>query len=85
MCTPPSDHSDGSGDLLVTIIETLETCGLPADAYQLHDYVDVEALERLHDSSAEDVAVQFSVQGVRLDVSPESVRIIEEHADSTGE
>jgi len=44
MHSPPTDSSGGPNDLVVEIIETLETCGLEDDAYQLHDYVDVDAL-----------------------------------------
>jgi len=47
MHSPPTDSSGGPNDLVVEIIETLETCGLEDDAYQLHDYVDVDALEQL--------------------------------------
>ena len=43
--------SDTSPDLLVEIVETLEAHGLASDSYQLHDAVDVEALEHLLESS----------------------------------
>ena len=46
MHSPPVDDSDQSSDLLVEIVDALETYGLERDAYQLHDYVDVEALEQ---------------------------------------
>jgi len=36
MHSPPTDSSGGPNDLVVEIIETLETCGLEDDAYQLH-------------------------------------------------
>ncbi|UPV77089.1 hypothetical protein M0R89_21985 (plasmid) [Halorussus limi] len=77
MHSPPSDSSGGSNDLLVEIIETLETCGLEDDAYQLHDYVDVEALEQLVASSDEDIAVQFTVEGIQLTVTGDGVKIID--------
>jgi len=47
MRSSPTDSSDESSDLIVEIIETLEACGLENDTYQLHDYVDVDALEKL--------------------------------------
>ena len=84
MHSPPWDSSGGSNDLLVEIIETLETCGLEDDAYQLHDYVDVEALEQLVASSDEDIAVQFTVEGIQLGVSPEGVDVVVEDQPDTG-
>lgn len=84
MHSPPWDSSGGSNDLLVEIIETLETGGLEDDAYQLHDYVDVEALEQLIASSDEDIAVQFTVEGIQLDVSPEGVDVVVEDQPDTG-
>jgi len=73
----PSTPSDSatSPDLLVDIIETLEVHGLPRDSYQLHDAVDVEALDRLLASSAGDVEVRFTVEGVQLVVTQDSVDV----------
>jgi hypothetical protein len=65
-----------SSDLLVDIIETLEACGLDRDEYQLYDAVDVEALEQILHSSSGDIEVQFTVEGIRLSVTPESVDIL---------
>ena len=79
MHSSPTDSSDGSSDLLGEIIETLETCGHEDDAYVLQDHVDVEALDQLIASSDGDVAVQFSVEGIQLDVSPESVDVLGEN------
>jgi len=70
----PSD-SETSSDLLVEIVETLEVHGLPSDSYQLHDAVDVEALDRLLESSAGDVEVRFTVEGVQLVVTQDSVDV----------
>ena len=70
----PSD-SETSPDLLVDIIETLEVHGLPRDSYQLHDAVAVEALDRLLASSAGDVEVRFTVEGVQLVVTQDSVDV----------
>ncbi|WP_181692600.1 HalOD1 output domain-containing protein [Natronomonas sp. LN261] len=68
--------SGGSADLLVDIIETLEACGVNRDEYQLYDSIDIEALEQLLNSSTEDVEVQFTVEGVRLAVTPGSVDVL---------
>lgn len=86
MSSSPSDHAGGPNDLLIAITESLEACGLKNDAYRLHDYVDVEALEQLLASSDGDIVVQFSVRGVQLAVSQESVEVlIEEPPDSVDE
>lgn len=86
MHSPSTGSSDGSSDLLVEIIETLEACGLEDDAYQLHDYVDPGALEQLITSADEGIAVQFTVEGIPLDVSPDGVDVIvENQTDSVGE
>ncbi|MGQ3330805.1 HalOD1 output domain-containing protein [Halorubrum sp. FL23] len=86
MHSPPSDSSGGSSDLLVELIETLEACGLEDDAYQLHNYVDVEALQQLLASADGDLAVQFTVEGIPLDVSPDGVDVIvEDESDSITE
>jgi hypothetical protein len=62
-------------DILSDIVETLEARGLDPDEYQLYDSIDVEALEQLL-SSATDVEVRFSVEGVRLVATPERVAVL---------
>ncbi|MDL0141720.1 HalOD1 output domain-containing protein [Halobacterium salinarum] len=81
----PSDSSDRSNDLLIEIIETLEACGIEEDTYQLHDYVDLDALEQLLASPNDNISVQFTVEGVQLDVSPKSVDVLGEDRSSTTE
>ncbi|REA00874.1 hypothetical protein DEQ92_18870 [Haloferax sp. Atlit-6N] len=86
MQSPPTGSSGGSSDLLVEIVETLEACGLDDDAYQLHEYVDPGALEQLIASADETIAVQFTVEGIPLGVSPDGVDvIIEDEPQSVGE
>jgi len=68
--------SETSPDLLVEIVETLEVHGLPSDSYQLHDAVDVEALEQLLASSAGDVEVRFTVEGIQLVVTHDGVDVL---------
>ncbi|WP_236995993.1 HalOD1 output domain-containing protein [Natronorubrum daqingense] len=65
-----------STDLLVDIIETLEACGVDRDEYQLYDSIDVTALAGILHSSSGDVEVQFTVEGIRLAVTPESVDVM---------
>ncbi|WP_435066109.1 HalOD1 output domain-containing protein [Halobaculum sp. EA56] len=69
-------NSDTSPDLLVEIVETLEAHGLPSESYQLHDAVDVEALEQLLASSSGDVEVRFTVEGIQLVVTHDGVDIL---------
>lgn len=71
-----TNGSGGSPNLVVDIIETLEACGLDQYEYQLNDSVDVEALEQILRSSSGDVEVQFTVEGTRLAVTPESVDVL---------
>ncbi|WP_418286889.1 HalOD1 output domain-containing protein [Halorubrum sp. DTA46] len=86
MHSPSIGSSDGSSDLLVEIIETLEACGLEDDTYQLHDYVDPGALEQLIASADEEIVVQFTVEGIPLAVSPDGVDVIvEDESDSVDE
>jgi len=86
MHSPSTGSSDGSSDLLVEIIETLEACGLKDDSYQLHDYVDPDALEQVIASADEAITVQFTVEGIPLDVSPEGVEVIvEDESDAVTE
>jgi hypothetical protein len=70
--------SQPSSDLLVDIIETLETCGLDRDDYQLQDWVDVEALEQLLASSNGDISVRFTVRDVQLVATPNEVQVLVE-------
>jgi|AntRauMinimDraft_4_1070384.scaffolds.fasta_scaffold00197_3 hypothetical protein len=72
---PPSRDGD-SDDLLLDIVETLETCGLGRDEYQLQEYVDVDALENLVSHSGGDVEVRVTVEGVSLSVSKDGVYVL---------
>jgi hypothetical protein len=72
--TPSRD--DGSDGLLLDIVETLETCGLCRDEYQLQEYVDVDALEQIVSSSDGDVEVRVTVEGVSLSVSKDGVHVL---------
>jgi len=72
-----------SSTLVVEIVEILEACGLDRTDYQLHDTVDVDALERLLATSGGDVAVQFTVEGVQLVVTTTGVQVVSE--DSANE
>ena len=86
MHSPTTGRSGGPNELLVEIVETLEACGLEDDSYQLHEYVDPGALEQLIASADENIAVQFTVEGIPLNVSPDGVDVIVEgESQSVGE
>jgi hypothetical protein len=74
-------NPDSSPTHLVKIVETLEACGLPWDSYQLHDVVDVEALEQVLARSDGDIEVHVTIEGIRLAVTPSDVTVLPD--DST--
>ncbi|WP_262181292.1 hypothetical protein [Haloarcula laminariae] len=77
--------SQPSSNLLIDIIETLETYGLDRDDYQLQDWVDVEALEQVLASSKGDISVRFTVRDVQLVATPDEVQVlVESSSDSDG-
>ncbi|WP_128904726.1 hypothetical protein [Halobellus captivus] len=63
--------------LTVEIIETLESCGVDRDQYQLHDYLDVEAFEQLVAGSSGAVEVRVTVEGIQLAVTGDAVEIVD--------
>ncbi|TQQ78562.1 hypothetical protein EGH24_14135 [Halonotius terrestris] len=71
--------------LTVEIIEALESCGVDRDQYQLHDYIDVEALEQLVAQSSGPVEVRVTVEGIQLAVMGNSVEIIDSEGGCSGE
>jgi len=72
-----SKRAGAPADLLINIIETLEAQGLDRGEFQLHDYVDVDALEQILYSSNEDVEAQFTVEEIQLAVTPVSVDVLD--------
>jgi hypothetical protein len=78
MNSSASDGQDRSSELLIELVEVLELHGLPSDSYQLHDVVDVEALEGLIASSAGGMEVQFIVEGVQVVVTEDGVAVSHE-------
>lgn len=71
------DTGGEPNETLLRIVETLEDEGVSQESYRLQETVDVEALERLVDSADDDVAVRLTVRGVRLEVTPVEVRVLE--------
>lgn len=86
MHSSASDGSDAAGDLVVEIIEALEAYGLDSTQYQLHDFVDVDALERVLSSASGPIEIRFTVEGVRVVVTPDGVETAADtHASSSGQ
>lgn len=72
-----SGSRDGrSTELVIEIVDTLEACGLDPSSYQLYDYVDVEALEQVCASSSGDIEVRFTVEGIRIAVTSDTVTVL---------
>ncbi|SFS91636.1 HalOD1 output domain-containing protein [Halostagnicola kamekurae] len=72
----PASGDERSTELVVEIVDTLEACGLDPDSYQLYDYVDVEALEQVCASSNGDIEIRFTVEGIRIAVTPDTVTVL---------
>jgi len=77
MCASPSSGTDDSEEFLLEVVDTLEAHGHDAKSYQLHDYVDVDALERLLSASADGLEVRFTVEDVSLAVTGDGVRVLD--------
>lgn len=66
-----------SDNLVTEIVETLETCGVSWDDYQLYNVVDVEAVEQLMASTGDGgVEICFAVEGIPLSVTPDGVDVL---------
>ncbi|MFW5905824.1 MAG: HalOD1 output domain-containing protein [archaeon] len=70
---------------MIDIVETLETCGLDRDEYQLYDFIDVEALQQLVDSGRGDVEVRFTVEGIQLAVTADGIDVLSEREFRTAD
>jgi len=76
MSSPPAYNPNRTSDLIAEITDTLTACGLDEGDYQLLDSVDVEALAQLRASASEELAVRFTVEGVRLVVTADEVNVL---------
>lgn len=79
MCTSTSPGAGEPHDLLLEIIDALDARGLDSRSYQLHDFVDVDSLERLLATSDGGVEVRFTVKGIDLVVTADDVRVLDEN------
>lgn len=59
--------------LIVEIVEALNDQGMASASYQLHDYVDPDALEQVVASVSGDFTVAFTVETMRVVVTPDGV------------
>lgn len=62
--------------LVVEIVTALEERGLSRHAYQLHNSVDPDALERLVDSIDGEFSISLTVEGVDVEITEEGVRTV---------
>lgn len=76
MKAKPASRDGRSTELVVEIVDTLEACGLDPDSYQLYDYIDVEALDEVCASSSGDLEVRFTIEGIRIAVTPDTVTVL---------
>ena len=59
--------------LVVEIVDALADQGVASDSYQLHDYVDLDALSQLLDSVDGPFSVSFTVEDLRVAVTEDGV------------
>ena len=81
----PASRDGQSTELVVQIVDTLEACGLDPGSYQLYDYVDVEALEQVCASSSGNPEVRFTVEGIRIAVTPDTVTVLLDESTTASE
>jgi len=76
MTDQPPPRDSNADDLLLDVVETLETRGLCRDQYQLQEHVDVDALDQLVFESDADVEIRVTVEGVTLSVSKDGIHAL---------
>ncbi len=62
--------------LLFEIVDALEEEGLGQGEYQLHQWIDIEALERLIESADADLEVRFAVAEFQILVMQSEVQVV---------
>ncbi|WP_082146812.1 helix-turn-helix domain-containing protein [Halostagnicola sp. A56] len=80
-----ASRDEQSTELVVEIVDTLEACGLDPDSYQLYDYVDIEALEQVCATSSGDPELRFTIEGIRIAVTPDTVTVLLDESNTTPE
>jgi len=71
--SPSSPAPNGEHSLVVEIVEALEEEGLDGETYQLHQYVDPDALTQLVASLNGEFTVSFTVDTIHVDVTQNGV------------
>ena len=82
MSSTSANGSGYSNNIVVDITETLEACGINRDEYQLYNYIDIDALERVLDSSSEEIKIHFIVEGIPLVVTSGSIDVLTSEVSS---
>jgi len=76
MVSTQTNEASEAGDLIVNILETLEAHGQDPDEYLLYETLNAATAEKLIDESDNTVEIRFTVEGVRLAVTSEHVRVL---------
>jgi len=71
--SPAPPGAGGPNGVVIEIVDALEASGLARDAYQLHDYVDPDALAQLTHSIKGEFTVTFTVETTHVHVTHEGV------------
>ena len=71
--SPGFPNANGSDSVVVEIVEVLEENGVGRESYQLHQYVDPDALGQFVASLDGEFTVTFTVENVRVEVTQEGV------------
>lgn len=69
--SPPD--ANGTSSVVLAIVEALETHGMDRDTYQLHRYVDPDALDQLVTSLDDPFSITFTVETVQVEVTQDGV------------
>lgn len=68
---------EGMADaLVVDIVEKLEERGLSRYAFQLHDSVDPDALERVVESLEGEFSMTLTIEGIEIEITEEGVQVV---------
>lgn len=62
--------------LTVEIVNVLDSHGIGHDTYTLHDYIDVEALEKILASADPNLTVQLTIEGIPMSITRDGVHVL---------
>jgi len=62
--------------LTVKIIEKLKANGIDPSTFTLHEYIDIESLEKVIASKKASPEVRLTIEGIEFQITHEGVRIL---------